>query len=217
MFLTRLRGCGHAPGLSLHHAVLCQKVMAQAAGLCSLMTVLTPSLASIPHLQCLEGPFGVPEKSACRCAVHQAEEDWHYLGCDSQACTQEDVERPMVKAKLVPEDFLDSWALNIYHDGSQGIQPHYDDSTRFERPVYSLRLFSDSRLSFGTQLYGYTNGAFCVDMPRGAITIMHAGGYAVAGAKHCVRPVDLAGGRFSHAELSQGLSPCAHRKADSIY
>ncbi len=100
----------------------------------------------------------------------------------------------MVEAKLVPKGFLDSWALNIYHDGSQGIQPHYDDSARFERPVYSLRLFSDSRLSFGTQLYGYTNGAFCVDMPRGAITIMHAGGYAVAGAKHCVRPVDLAGG-----------------------
>ena len=100
----------------------------------------------------------------------------------------------MVEAKLVPKGFLDSWALNMYHDGSQGIQPHYDDSARFERPVYSLRLFSDSRLSFGTQLYGYTNGAFCVDMPRGAITIMHEGGYAVAGAKHCVRPIDLAGG-----------------------
>ena len=99
----------------------------------------------------------------------------------------------MVEAGLVPAGFLDAWALNMYHDGSQGIQPHYDDSARFERPVYSLRLFSDSRLSFGTQLYGYTNGAFCVDMPRGAITVMHTGGYAIAGAKHCVRPVDLAG------------------------
>ena len=106
---------------------------------------------------------------------------------------QEDVEGPMVEAGLVSDKFLDSWALNIYHDGSQGIQPHYDDSARFERPVYSLRLFSDSRLSFGTQLYGNTNGAFCVDMPRGAITLMHAGGYAIVGAKHCVRPVDLAG------------------------
>ena len=106
---------------------------------------------------------------------------------------QEGVERPMVEAGLVPARFLDAWALNMYHDGSQGIQPHYDDSARFERPVYSLRLFSDSRLSFGTQLYGYTNGAFCVDMPRGAITVMHTGGYAIAGAKHCVRPVDLAG------------------------
>ena len=130
------------------------------------------------------------------------------------ACMQEGVMRPMEEAKLVPEAFLDSCALNIYHDGSQGIQPHYDDSTRFERPVYSLRLFSDSRLSFGTQLYGYTNGAFCVDMPRGAITIMHAGGYAVAGAKHCVRPVDLAGGLLP-CKLSQAISPCTHRQADS--
>ena len=82
---------------------------------------------------------------------------------------QEDVERPMVEAKLVPKaDFLDSWALNIYHDGSQGIQPHYDDSARFERPVYSLRLCSRTRrLSFGTQLFGYTNGAFCVDIASG--------------------------------------------------
>ena len=108
---------------------------------------------------------------------------------------QEGVEYPLVEAGLVPAKFLDSWALNMYHDGSQGIQPHYDDASRFERPVYSLRLFSDSRLSFGTQLYGYTNGAFCVDMPRGVITVMEKGGYAVAGAKHCVRPVDLAGGQ----------------------
>jgi len=39
----------------------------------------------------------------------------------------------------------------------------------------------------------YTNGAFYVDMPRGCITVMHSGGYAAAGLKHCVRPVDMAG------------------------
>lgn len=38
--------------------------------------------------------------------------------------------------------------------GSEGIQSHFDDDGRFDRPIYSLRLFSDSRLSFGTQLYG---------------------------------------------------------------
>lgn len=46
-------------------------------------------------------------------------------------------------------------ALNMYHDGSEGIQSHFDDGTRFCRPIFSLRLFSDSRLSFGTQLYGW--------------------------------------------------------------
>lgn len=39
----------------------------------------------------------------------------------------------------------------------------------------------------------YTNGAFTVDMPRGCVTVMEAGGYAVTGLKHCVRPADLAG------------------------
>lgn len=72
----------------------------------------------------------------------------------------------MVETGLLPQGFINSCALNVYHDGSEGIQSHFDDADRFSRPIYSLRLFSDSRLSFGTQLYGYTNGAFCVDMPR---------------------------------------------------
>lgn len=55
---------------------------------------------------------------------------------------------------MLPAGFVNSAALNVYHDGSEGIQSHFDDAARFERPVVSLRLFSDSRLSFGTQLYG---------------------------------------------------------------
>ena len=39
-------------------------------------------------------------------------------------------------------------------DLAEGIQSHYDDAGRFQRPITSLRLMSDSRLSFGTQLYG---------------------------------------------------------------
>jgi len=81
-------------------------------------------------------------------------------------CMQAQVEEPLVATGLAPKGFLNSYALNMYHDGSEGIQSHYDDADRFSRPIYSVRLFSDSRLSFGTQLYGYTNGAFCVDMPR---------------------------------------------------
>ena len=64
------------------------------------------------------------------------------------------VEQALVRADLVQPGFFNSWALNLYHDGSEGIQSHYDDPDRFEQPIYSLRLFSDSRLSFGTQLYG---------------------------------------------------------------
>lgn len=39
----------------------------------------------------------------------------------------------------------------------------------------------------------YGNGAFCIDMPRGCVLVMDAGGYAVTGVKHCVRPMDMAG------------------------
>ena len=64
------------------------------------------------------------------------------------------VAQPLVEAGLVPEGWLDGVCLNMYHNGSEGIQSHFDDAQRFERPIYSLRLFSDSRLSFGTQVYG---------------------------------------------------------------
>ena len=67
---------------------------------------------------------------------------------------QGEVEGPLVQAGLLDKQFVDAWALNMYHDGSEGIQSHYDDAGRFERPITSLRLMSDSRLSFGTQLYG---------------------------------------------------------------
>jgi len=103
------------------------------------------------------------------------------------------VEDELVSSAIVPKGFINSWALNMYHDGSEGIQSHFDDSQRFCQPIYSMRLFSDSRLSFGTQLYGFTNGAFYVPMPRGCITIMHDKSYAANAVKHCVRPCDMTG------------------------
>ncbi len=73
-----------------------------------------------------------------------------------------------------------------------GIQSHFDDSDRFAQPIYSLRLFSDSRLSFGTQLYGYTNGAFAIPMPRGCVTVMEVG---------------AGGGRREQREAAPGFAP----------
>ena len=104
---------------------------------------------------------------------------------------REDVEDPLVRCRVVPENFINSSAVNIYHDGSEGIQSHYDDDSRFARPIVSLRLFSDSRLSFGTQFFGYVNGSFFVPMPRGCITVMEERGYAANGIKHSVRPTDM--------------------------
>jgi len=56
----------------------------------------------------------------------------------------------MVSAGVVKDDFINSVALNVYHDGSEGLAQHFDDATRFKQPIYTLRLFSDSRLSFGS-------------------------------------------------------------------
>lgn len=64
------------------------------------------------------------------------------------------VEAPLVGSKLVQPDFFNQFALNIYHDGSEGLNQHYDDAFRFKQPIYSLRIFSEARLSFGSQYYG---------------------------------------------------------------
>lgn len=124
------------------------------------------------------------------------------------------VEAPLVDAEIIPQGFIDSIALNMYHDGSEGIQSHFDDAQRFNQPIYSLRLFSDSRMSFGTQLYGYTNGAFCIPMPRGCVTVMEAGGYAANGVKHCIRPVDMAG--KSAGMILRRINPAAMERAKTF-
>ena len=131
------------------------------------------------------------------------------------AWMHEMVEQPMVSADLAPAGFVDAIALNMYHDGSEGIQSHYDDAKRFQQPIYSLRLFSDSRLSFGTQLYGFTNGLFFVPMPRGCVTVMEDSGYAANGVKHCVRPIDMTG--KSAAMILRKINEDALEVAEALF
>ena len=128
---------------------------------------------------------------------------------------KEMVEQPIVSADLAPNGFVDAIALNMYHDGSEGIQSHYDDAKRFQQPIYSLRLFSDSRLSFGTQLYGFTNGLFFVPMPRGCVTVMENFGYAANGVKHCVRPIDMTG--KSAAMILRKINEDAFKVAEELF
>ena len=103
------------------------------------------------------------------------------------------LEEPLVNAGIVEKDFINSVALNVYHDGSEGLAQHFDDATRFKQPIYTLRLFSDSRLSFGSQYYGFCNGAFTIPLPRGCIRVMEEGSYSANGVKHCIRPCDMTG------------------------
>ena len=61
------------------------------------------------------------------------------------------------------------------------------------KPIYTVRLFSFFRLSFGSQFYGFCNGAFIIPLPRGCICVMEENSYAANGVKHCVRPCDMTG------------------------
>ena len=37
---------------------------------------------------------------------------------------QEKAQAPLIEAGVLSDGFVDSCALNIYHDGTEGIQPH---------------------------------------------------------------------------------------------
>ena len=43
------------------------------------------------------------------------------------------VETPLVEDKIIPPSFINSIALNIYHDGEEGLGQHYDDAVRFKQ------------------------------------------------------------------------------------
>ena len=95
---------------------------------------------------------------------------------------------------MCPADFADrlnSCALNVYHDGSEGIQSHLDSPERFARPILSLSLFSDSRLSFGTRLLGAVDGMFSVPMRRGDVTVLERDSFAADRVNHAIRAVDI--------------------------
>jgi len=103
------------------------------------------------------------------------------------------IEDKLVDCGIIPQGFVNSMALNVYHDGEEGLGQHFDDAVRFRQPIFSLRVFSDARLSFGSQLYNYCNGAFSIPMSRGCVTVMEEGSFAANGIKHCIRPVDMSG------------------------
>lgn len=46
----------------------------------------------------------------------------------------------MVKEKIVEKNFINSIAINVYHDGKEGLAQHFDDAVRFKQ--VSLFLFS---------------------------------------------------------------------------
>lgn len=43
------------------------------------------------------------------------------------------VEVPLVKAGIIEKNFINAVAMNVYHDGSEGLAQHFDDATRFKQ------------------------------------------------------------------------------------
>eukprot|EP00943_MAST-04B_sp_MAST-4B-sp1_P009380 g9380.t1 len=113
----------------------------------------------------------------------------------------DELEHPLVQANVLPqnvveiprkaEKFINSFACNVYHDGTCGLASHYDDKCRFDQPITSLRLFSDCRLSFGSKTHAGFDSSFFIPMSRGDVTVMEIDKYAVTDIKHCVRPIDM--------------------------
>jgi len=43
------------------------------------------------------------------------------------------LEDPLVNNNIIEKDFVNSIALNVYHDGTEGLAQHFDDATRFKQ------------------------------------------------------------------------------------
>ena len=105
---------------------------------CSVSHEICPCTTAVPGMNlrrpviCCQ-PVSAPELLARhRPQLHTCTDD-HALGCcqafsaardKPSAGAQELAQAPLVQTGLLPEGFVDSCALNMYHDGSEGIQPH---------------------------------------------------------------------------------------------
>ncbi len=46
------------------------------------------------------------------------------------------VENPLVQHGIIAPGFVNSVAINVYHDGKQGLAQHFDDAVRFKQVTF---------------------------------------------------------------------------------
>lgn len=46
--------------------------------------------------------------------------------------SEDKITKRLIERELAKKDFINSVAINIYHDGSEGLAQHFDDAKRFE-------------------------------------------------------------------------------------
>ncbi|XP_076459502.1 RNA demethylase ALKBH5-like [Babylonia areolata] len=100
--------------------------------------------------------------------------------------------KPLVDAKLIPENFINSAVINDYLPGGC-IVSHIDPPHIFERPIVSVSFFSDSALSFGCKFsfkpIRTSKPVLALPVARGCVTLLS--GYAADNITHCIRPQDV--------------------------
>lgn len=55
---------------------------------------------------------------------------------------KEDLESHLIDHNIIEKDFINSYAMNVYHDGSEGLAQHFDDAVRFKQVNISYYFFS---------------------------------------------------------------------------
>ena len=85
------------------------------------------------------------------------------------------VVKPIVKAKLIPEDFVNSAVINDYQPGGC-IVSHIDPVHIFDRPIVTVSFMSDSALSFGCKFQfkpiRVSKPVLCLPLDRGCVTLL---------------------------------------------
>ncbi|XP_040569870.1 uncharacterized protein [Lepeophtheirus salmonis] len=102
------------------------------------------------------------------------------------------IERPMVKAGIIREGFVNSAVINIYLPGGC-IVSHIDPPQIFDRPIVTASFLSESALSFGCRFnfrpMRISHPILRVPIGRGTVLSME--GFAADGITHCIRPEDV--------------------------
>jgi alkylated DNA repair protein alkB family protein 5 len=80
---------------------------------------------------------------------------------------------PLVEAKIIPAGFVNCAAINDYQPGGC-IVSHIDPPHIFDRPIFTINLFSDSALCFGCKFLfkpiRVSKPVLKVPLRRGAVT-----------------------------------------------
>ena len=76
------------------------------------------------------------------------------------------------RGQIMPEQFdVNMAVVNLYEPGGH-LAVHQDSKLLFSRPIYTVRLFADSVLTFGAEGFGKSRPKVEIAQPRGCVVVM---------------------------------------------